>query len=282
MVYNPTTGRFSSLDPYEGDPLDPQSFHKYAYVHGDPIQHVDPTGKFLASVGIAALGRAGLRAGHLTLGLGLVADAALLTLWIRRHNARDYTEQLPISNIEVWSNSTFVQINNAELTAGEMFERLASFNPDDYEPFTLISPRRHNNDYITFSFDHVFSIGQNSFDVRIDQYSRQERFMSVVTLSGHPLSGFRYFRVVAASDQATSYTIETAAVDHPTLWNDYVKMRADYFTLDELKKTWRDSFTAMARASGGTFSAPQSLWFDETSNSEKIENIKSLVNWRTR
>ncbi|MEM9943656.1 MAG: RHS repeat-associated core domain-containing protein [Planctomycetota bacterium] len=47
--YDATTGRFNRLDPFAGNATDPQSFHKYAYVHGDPIQGTDPTGLFLAS-----------------------------------------------------------------------------------------------------------------------------------------------------------------------------------------------------------------------------------------
>jgi hypothetical protein len=34
------------LDPFFGNSSDPQSFHKYGYVHGDPIQMIDPTGEF--------------------------------------------------------------------------------------------------------------------------------------------------------------------------------------------------------------------------------------------
>ena len=45
--YDPTTGRFNRLDPFFGNQSDPQSFHKYAYVHGDPVNGVDPTGMFL-------------------------------------------------------------------------------------------------------------------------------------------------------------------------------------------------------------------------------------------
>jgi RHS repeat-associated protein len=44
--YNATTGRFNRLDPFFGNSSDPQSFHKYGYVHGDPIQMIDPTGEF--------------------------------------------------------------------------------------------------------------------------------------------------------------------------------------------------------------------------------------------
>ena len=43
-AYDPANGRFIGLDPFAGNMQDPQSLHKYAYVHGDPIQGIDPTG----------------------------------------------------------------------------------------------------------------------------------------------------------------------------------------------------------------------------------------------
>lgn len=50
-MYMPTTGRFNRLDPFAGDLLDPLSFHKYGYVHNDPIQGIDPNGTFFTAVG---------------------------------------------------------------------------------------------------------------------------------------------------------------------------------------------------------------------------------------
>jgi RHS repeat-associated protein len=44
--YDPALGRFTTLDPFAGDESDPLSFHKYAYAHGDAVNHADPTGKF--------------------------------------------------------------------------------------------------------------------------------------------------------------------------------------------------------------------------------------------
>lgn len=44
--YDPFNGRFSSLDPFGGDSQDPQSLHKYAYTHNDPVNRTDPTGMF--------------------------------------------------------------------------------------------------------------------------------------------------------------------------------------------------------------------------------------------
>jgi RHS repeat-associated protein len=59
--YDPAAGRFNRLDPFAGNAQDPQSLHKYAYAHGDPINGMDPTGRSFASaagfgVGIAVAG----------------------------------------------------------------------------------------------------------------------------------------------------------------------------------------------------------------------------------
>ena len=47
--YSPQTGQFNRLDPFFGNLDDPLSLHKYAYVHGDPISGVDPSGEFRVS-----------------------------------------------------------------------------------------------------------------------------------------------------------------------------------------------------------------------------------------
>jgi RHS repeat-associated protein len=61
--YDATTGRFNRLDPFAGNSSDPQSFHKYAYVHGDPIQGIDPTGMFWQTLFLQAKSAAANLAG---------------------------------------------------------------------------------------------------------------------------------------------------------------------------------------------------------------------------
>jgi RHS repeat-associated protein len=44
--YDPATGRFAALDPFDGMPSRPATLHKYAYANGDPINVSDPSGAF--------------------------------------------------------------------------------------------------------------------------------------------------------------------------------------------------------------------------------------------
>ncbi len=41
---NANSGRFQTMDSFEGAQADPQSLHKYLYAHGNPVNMVDPSG----------------------------------------------------------------------------------------------------------------------------------------------------------------------------------------------------------------------------------------------
>jgi RHS repeat-associated protein len=61
-VYDPTSGRFTSLDDWQGRYDDPESLDKYLYTGADPVSGIDPSGhmdfsltSFLMTTGISAV-----------------------------------------------------------------------------------------------------------------------------------------------------------------------------------------------------------------------------------
>jgi RHS repeat-associated protein len=61
--YSASNARWERLDPFNGNPTDPFSFNKYGFVHGDPVQMTDPTGKMGLLGGFSVSGISnGLRA----------------------------------------------------------------------------------------------------------------------------------------------------------------------------------------------------------------------------
>jgi RHS repeat-associated protein len=50
--YNPANGTFNRVDPYSGNMQDPQSLHKYAYVHNNPVNGIDPSGRMFTVMGV--------------------------------------------------------------------------------------------------------------------------------------------------------------------------------------------------------------------------------------
>ena len=88
--YNPATGRFLSRDPEGGNALDPKTLHKYLYAGGDPVNGIDPTGRFLTEY--AAMVRRSERAtlvftARLALALGgCIGGIALIVDGILEHS----------------------------------------------------------------------------------------------------------------------------------------------------------------------------------------------------
>ncbi|MBX3420679.1 MAG: RHS repeat-associated core domain-containing protein [Pirellulaceae bacterium] len=87
--YDPRTGRFNQLDPLAGNSSDPHSFHKYAYVHGDPVNGVDPSGMF-AQVAFIHLRAAYIQAGRSAALGGLQAAGRRLGVTLAKNFAEWY------------------------------------------------------------------------------------------------------------------------------------------------------------------------------------------------
>ncbi len=74
--YDPKTGTWKRLDDFFGNRNDPQSFNKYLYTHGDPVNGIDPTGEFLGTaIGVGVgLFMSGWQAGVIGGAIGLTVD----------------------------------------------------------------------------------------------------------------------------------------------------------------------------------------------------------------
>ena len=52
--YQPATGRFWTMDSFEGRGFSPQTLHKYLYCHGNPLNGSDPSGNEMSLGGLSA------------------------------------------------------------------------------------------------------------------------------------------------------------------------------------------------------------------------------------
>ena len=77
--YDQNNGTFNRADDYMGSNSDPQSLHKYAYCHGNPVMMIDPSGKFSQLEVLATVGAISTLAGVFS---GIVAKATGGSFWI--------------------------------------------------------------------------------------------------------------------------------------------------------------------------------------------------------
>ncbi|MCO6457921.1 MAG: RHS repeat-associated core domain-containing protein, partial [Pirellulaceae bacterium] len=84
--YDPAAGRFNRLDPFAGNSQDPQSYHKYLYTHGDPVNGIDPTGLYALNGLMSGIGTR-LRMAAQNVGSRLVAKRYALAKITLAQNA---------------------------------------------------------------------------------------------------------------------------------------------------------------------------------------------------
>lgn len=54
-LYDPILGRFTSADIFVPDPLDPQSYNRFAYCRNNPLSYTDPSGHFVVEMIVGAV-----------------------------------------------------------------------------------------------------------------------------------------------------------------------------------------------------------------------------------
>ena len=53
--YNPSVGRFTRVDTYQGRRSDPMSRHDYLYTHANPVNYIDPSGLYTTTMDLNGL-----------------------------------------------------------------------------------------------------------------------------------------------------------------------------------------------------------------------------------
>jgi RHS repeat-associated protein len=151
--YNPYNGRFNRMDPFAGSPQDPQSLHKYAYAHANPINAIDPSGSFsILGTGTRALIGIGLLAAVIVAGVG--------SLWFRSRNLKPATNSYQ-------NNILNVRVNPVILKSGypglDTLERIENQKGHLEEALSSASEFWQANAGIKFSWDEIQVVDMPSY-----------------------------------------------------------------------------------------------------------------------
>ena len=93
---------------------------------------------------------------------------------------------------------------------------------------------------------HFRETGQGDFDVRVIKYNRAERMFTVRTLAGHPLAGYRLWRV---KEVGGDVIVETFSVEHAATFMDSFKRYAG--GLSGMYATWTNMLNDLVAFSQG-------------------------------
>jgi hypothetical protein len=126
---------------------------------------------------------------------------------------------------------------------------------------------------LTFTLHGIASLGQGAFSVRVKRFDPAAHTISVTTQKGHPLAGWRYWRVLSIG--SNDVVIETGAVDKaapgPLNYIGY------YLGSSRQLKTWEDYLRFIQRSLNAkqgsipSFNIVQGTWgFDKVYLSNNI------------
>lgn len=260
-MYSPSTGRFDTLDPFYGNLQDPQSFHKYGYVHGDPVNAVDPTGQFAALIG--AMVGFGIRSNFEVksapvygAAIGFTFDVLLAAniLFLRNTSSWLYPKGtfIPIQKEHLESHYHSVRIQGSLKSADQLFAKMSRFTELDTYPSKALQNATAIGDTVTWDMSPIFlDFGQADFSVKVTKLDAMNRFFVVRTLSRHPLAGYRIWRVNELP--GGDVQIETFSVEHPITVIDRLKIHGMAGQgLKGMYKTWTNMLNDLASFSGGT------------------------------
>jgi RHS repeat-associated protein len=153
--YDSVSGRFWSADSWEGDENSPLTLHKYLYTEGNPINRVDPSGKFGVVFGGSTI--------SISLGAYLSATAASFVVGKATEAAVSYSIAGDFGYFE-WLSSwdllnlipgaAFAKISqNVKLAAGALVSRLG--NGRLAGKFAVTSSGKSGSEMIAEAFVHA-------------------------------------------------------------------------------------------------------------------------------
>jgi hypothetical protein len=118
---SPNTGRFQTMDTYEGSSADPSSLHKYLYVGGNPVNNVDPSGNDFVSLVLDIVNILGSFDGLLNVGAAGVErlatgrdDNTTKVLWAETGSVYPGLKQgSTVNKFENWDSGSRRSLNKA-------------------------------------------------------------------------------------------------------------------------------------------------------------------------
>jgi RHS repeat-associated protein len=202
---NPSVGRFVSMDTFEGDVAEPASLHKYTYAENNPVNLVDRSGHFATVEPLTTVS---------------IQNALSTAFWVTwalymRGTFSQTDEETPPYDLDTaYTNYHMTDLFHSSKTRDEMFEWMKSFEGANTSIARPIGFAAGEGSILRWELKNGGWIFQQSFRVKVKNFKKEEGLLSVVTLGGHPLSGYRYWRVYEYGGPS-DLRIETGAIDNP-------------------------------------------------------------------
>jgi len=156
---NPETGRFLTVDPFEGVDRDPVTLHKYLYAANAPTMYVDPSGEIWLLSNLMA--NSAIRAGMIGMGIGGTVYTASTVLSGGRFNIKEFAA----ASLSGGITAAFIEVTACKIgglivlnviVSGIQGPSLAYWKGEEYDFWT-----DGLGDLITGTITGIFSVGLN-------------------------------------------------------------------------------------------------------------------------
>jgi hypothetical protein len=101
---------------------------------------------------------------------------------------------------------------------------------------------------LTFTLKGFNGLLQSPFSVKVKRYSGAARVFSAVTLQGHPLAGWRYWRAVQLGGGTGHLLVESGAIDTPG--PGLKNLIGFWYTQSDQLRIWQEELEYILRDSG--------------------------------